>query len=165
MARTVRAPRTKVKRPNVPQPNANVQQLLDMRAANGGQMGNADALNRYQAPTLGPVPMRSGGYSLGTLSGLSSGGGSGWQSSLSPAERDLWMRESSLNPLADNPTSTAFGIWQGLQSTRNAYGRKVGVDPNTTDPLQQLLMGRAYIRDRYGTAENALRFWQQHHWY
>lgn len=164
MARTVRAPNTKVKRPNIPQPNANVQQLLEMRAANSGVMQSANATNPYQAPTLGPVPMQGGGgYSPSSLSAAASG--SGWQASLSPAERDLWTRESSLNPLADNPTSTAFGIWQGLQSTRNAYGQKVGVDPNTRDPLQQLLMGRAYIRDRYGTAENALRFWLGHHWY
>lgn len=88
-----------------------------------------------------------------------------WQTSLSPAELELFKRESSLNPLADNPTSTAFGIWQGLQSTRDAYGRKVGVNPNTTNPWEQLLMARAYIKDRYGSAENAWRFWQANRWY
>lgn len=92
-------------------------------------------------------------------------GGSGWRASLSPAEAWIIQRESSFNPLAKNPTSSAFGIWQGLDSTRRAYAAKVGVDPNTTDPGQQLLMFRRYIADRYGTAENAQAFWQRNHWY
>jgi hypothetical protein len=94
-----------------------------------------------------------GGITVGSVSGLS------------PAEAYIIQHESGGRPTAKNPTSTAFGIWQGLQGTRNDYARRLGVSPNTTDVNQQLAMFRAYIRDRYGTAENAQRFWQSHHWY
>lgn len=115
----------------------------------------------FHLPQLGAVPMQGGSSSFASAGG----GGTGWQSSLTPAERELWQHESSLNPLADNPSSTAFGIWQGLASTRAQYAKRFGYDPNTTDPMQQLQMGRAYVADRYGNADNAWRFWQQHHWY
>lgn len=101
----------------------------------------------------GAVPQANGKYKVGSVSGLSQ------------AEAYIIQHESGGNPTADNPTSTAFGIWQGLDSTRRAYAARFGFDPNTTDVNQQLTMFRAYIRDRYGTAENAMRFWQAHHWY
>ncbi len=78
---------------------------------------------------------------------------------LSSSEADLFNKESGINPLAQNPTTTAFGLWQGLIATRRDQGRKVGVDPNTRDPQQQLLMARNYIRENYRTADNALAFW------
>lgn len=96
------------------------------------------------------------------------GGGSAYDpgfAGLSPAEAWIIQHESGGRTTAKNPKSTAFGIWQGLQSTRNAYGRKLGIDPNTTDYNQQLAMFRAYVKDRYGTPERAMSFWQQHHWY
>lgn len=108
--------------------------------------------------------MQGGGFQYGSVGGSPTGGG-GWQASLSPAERELWMHESSLNPNAQNPKSSAFGIWQGLASTRAQYAKRFGYDPNTRDPMQQLQMGRAYVADRYGNANNAWNFWQQHHWY
>jgi hypothetical protein len=88
-----------------------------------------------------------------------------WQSTLSPAERWILTKESSLRPTADNPTSTAFGLGQLLYANRVYYGRKLGISPNTRDPFQQLRMFRAYVRDRYGTAEKALAFWQRNGWY
>jgi len=93
------------------------------------------------------------------------GGGDLRSGGLSAAERFIIGKESSGRTTADNPTSTAFGLGQLLISNRQAYGRKLGFNPNTTDYGQQLAMMRAYIADRYGTAEAAMRFWQQHHWY
>lgn len=72
------------------------------------------------------------------------------------------MKESGLNPTAKNPTSSAFGIWQGLESTRKAY---LGPNYQTTDPVMQLDAFRRYVKDRYGTPENAQAFWQRNHWY
>lgn len=77
---------------------------------------------------------------------------------LSAAEAAIIQKESSFKPTAKNKHSTAFGLWQGLESTRQKYGRKVGVDPNTTNPYEQILMFRQYVKDRYGTPEKALSF-------
>jgi hypothetical protein len=85
---------------------------------------------------------------------------------LSPAEQWIIGKESGGQGVtADNPTSSAFGLGQLLLSNRQHYGRQLGFNPNTTDYGQQLAMMRAYIKDRYGTAEQAMAFWQRHGWY
>ena len=88
-----------------------------------------------------------------------------WKATLTPAEAWIIQRESNFDPRAVNPTSGAFGIWQGLGSTLDTYAARFGFDRHTTDPWEQLTMFRAYIQDRYGTAEKAMAFWQKHHWY
>lgn len=87
------------------------------------------------------------------------------QGGLSSAEQWIIGKESSNNVYADNPTSTAFGLGQLLIGNRQRYGRELGFDPNTTDYGQQLAMMRAYIQDRYGSAQAAMAFWQSHGWY
>lgn len=64
----------------------------------------------------------------------------------------LWGKESAWNHLADNPTSTAFGIAQMLNET-------------SKDPATQIRNGLKYISFRYTTACNAWRFWQKENWY
>lgn len=96
----------------------------------------------------------------GTAAPAVSGGD--WQASLTPAERWILERESSLNPTAQNPTSTAFGIWQGLESTRKQY---LGENWQTTDPVLQLDAFRRYVKDRYGTAEAAQAHHEAEGWY
>lgn len=88
-----------------------------------------------------------------------------WKATLTPAEAWIIQHESNFDPHAVNPTSGAFGIWQGLGSTLTSYAKRFGFDPHTTDPNEQLTMFRAYIKDRYGTAENAMAFWQKNRWY
>jgi septal ring factor EnvC (AmiA/AmiB activator) len=83
-------------------------------------------------------------------------------SGTSAAERWIIMRESSGYPTADNPTSTAFGLGQLLLGNRILY---LGEDYATTDCGRQLWAFRAYVRDRYGTAERAKAFWQANGWY
>jgi cell wall-associated NlpC family hydrolase len=110
------------------------------------------------AATLTPAPAAfrpSGG------AGITVGQAAG----LSPAEAWIIDHESDGLTHADNPHSTAFGFGQLLEANRKAYGARFGFDPDTTDPGQQLTMFRAYVRDRYGTAENAQRFWQKNGWY
>jgi septal ring factor EnvC (AmiA/AmiB activator) len=80
----------------------------------------------------------------------------------SAAERWIIMHESGGDPTADNPTSTAFGLGQLLLGNRVLY---LGADYATTDCGKQLVAFRAYVRDRYHTAEAAQAFWQAHGWY
>ncbi len=77
-----------------------------------------------------------------------------------PALVELWQRESGWNPLAQNPTSTAFGIAQFLNGTWQGTGV-----PKTTNPQQQIMAGLTYIKGRYGNPSNALAFHNAHNWY
>ena len=92
-------------------------------------------------------------------------GGSGRRCDLSgtsAAERWIIMHESSGDPTADNPTSTAFGLGQLLLGNRILY---LGRQYATTDCGRQLWAFRAYVRDRYTTAARARAFWQANGWY
>jgi soluble lytic murein transglycosylase-like protein len=69
-------------------------------------------------------------------------------------------KESGFNPLAQNPRSSAFGIFQFLDATRRTYGI-----PKTSDPYIQSVAGFKYLRDRYGSPAAALAFHNAHNWY
>lgn len=98
--------------------------------------------------------------------GSGGGGGGGGQppggAGLSPAEQFIIMKESGGRTTAKNPKSTAFGLGQLLLANRKKY---LGADYNTTDYNKQLQAFRAYVRDRYGTAERAVDFWKRNRWY
>lgn len=81
---------------------------------------------------------------------------------LSAAEQWLINKESGGRTTAKNPTSTAFGLGQLLLANRKKY---LGADYATTDYNKQLGAFRAYVRDRYKTAEAAKSFWEQRRWY
>jgi hypothetical protein len=72
----------------------------------------------------------------------------------------LLMHESGYRNTAQNPHSTAYGMFQFLDSTWRGYGI-----PKTSDPRQQSIAGGRYIKARYGDPFGAMRFWQGHHWY
>jgi hypothetical protein len=80
-----------------------------------------------------------------------------------PLLSEIVRRESSYNPYAKNPNSSAYGYAQFLTSTRNNYEKKTGLDYN--DPVNQLIMMYQYVKDRYGTPQNALAFWNKNNWY
>jgi hypothetical protein len=65
----------------------------------------------------------------------------------------LCWRESRYNPLLQNPRSTAFGLWQFLDSTWRPYGIE-----KTSDPLLQTIAAVRYIKARYKTPKRALEF-------
>lgn len=73
------------------------------------------------------------------------------------------QHESSFNPNAKNPHSTAYGYGQFLNATRKEYEKKTGL--NYSNPVDQLLMTEQYMKDRYGSAANAVKFWQKNGWY
>lgn len=76
------------------------------------------------------------------------------------ALEELVQRESSWNPNAQNPTSTAFGLFQFLNSTWAGVGAQ-----KTSDPAAQARAGLQYIRNRYGSPQAALSFHDRNNWY
>jgi cell wall-associated NlpC family hydrolase len=73
----------------------------------------------------------------------------GWGASQMSPLVSLWDRESGWNPIAQNPTSTAYGIAQFLDTTWAGFG------PKTSDPYLQMLYGEEYIKQRYGSPAGA----------
>lgn len=76
----------------------------------------------------------------------------------------LLGKESGVQPNRVNTSSHACGLFQRLPcpwklSTVNGMW-VVGSSIET-----QMSNGLAYIKNRYGAATNALRFWYEHHWY
>ncbi|WP_397334204.1 lytic transglycosylase domain-containing protein [Paenibacillus macerans] len=71
-------------------------------------------------------------------------------------------RESSFNPSAKNPKSSAAGLFQFLDATRKDYG---GDKVDWNDPYQQAVAGLKRIKDRYGDPIDALEFWDDNKWY
>lgn len=71
---------------------------------------------------------------------------------------ELVARESSFNSNAANPKSSAKGLFQFLDGTRKNYG---GSKVDWSDPYQQAVAGLKYIKDRYGTPEDALAYWDK----
>ena len=72
----------------------------------------------------------------------------------------LWRRESGWNNLAQNPTSTAFGIPQFLNSTWATVGY-----PKSSDSAVQIAAGLRYIDQRYGSPANAWAHETRFGWY
>jgi hypothetical protein len=74
----------------------------------------------------------------------------------------LVSHESGWNPTAQNPSSTAYGLFQFLDSTWKGTGFSKSSDPNV-----QIEAGLKYIESRYGNPQKAWDFWQRQspHWY
>lgn len=85
----------------------------------------------------------------------------GWGGGLQWEALDwLIQHESSWNPNAQNPKSTAYGLFQFLNSTWASTGIA-----KTSDPRMQAIAGLKYISSRYGSPLGAKAFWQAHRWY
>jgi hypothetical protein len=112
---------------------------------------------------LGPAGRRS---DLSPVHGAQTKGGGrtvGQAKGLSDAEAYLITKESHGDPHAKN--GQHFGVGQLNNNARKTYGDKVGCDPNTTNPDQQVQMFRAYVADRYGSAEKAMQHHKKNNWY
>ena len=77
-----------------------------------------------------------------------------------PQLYQLIMKESGFRNTAQNPTSSAYGMFQFLDSTWGGYGGK-----KTSDPWKQAVYGMRYIKERYGSPAGALKFHHDHNWY
>jgi len=78
------------------------------------------------------------------------------------ALQNLLNGESGFRHTAQNPSSTAYGMFQFLDSTWATVGGS-----KTSDPALQSQYGLQYIKQRYGTPSAAWAFWQSQspHWY
>ena len=81
--------------------------------------------------------------------------GGQWTGGLLP----LWTQESGFNAKAQNPTSTAYGIAQFLDSTWGPFGSK------TSDPGLQIKYGLEYIKGKYGSPVAAEAHERAYNWY
>jgi hypothetical protein len=81
--------------------------------------------------------------------------GGQWAGGLLP----LWTQESGFNAKAQNPTSTAYGIAQFLDSTWGPFG------PKTSDPGLQIKYGLEYIKGKYGSPAAAEAHEKAYNWY
>lgn len=85
----------------------------------------------------------------------------GWSNDDYIAWLMIVKRESSFNPYAINKKSKATGLCQALPGKKMAsHGKDWRTNYKT-----QLRWCRDYIKNRYGTPQQAWSFWQSHHWY
>jgi hypothetical protein len=68
--------------------------------------------------------------------------------------------ESSWSNTAQNPSSSAYGLFQFLNGTWASVGGK-----KTSDPTTQAQLGMKYIKSRYGDPIKARAYWEAHHSY
>jgi acid phosphatase family membrane protein YuiD len=120
----------------------------------GTAVGFGDPLGGKPAPT-------STGGNVGIVRTLAAhrGWGSGAQWN---ALYNLIMGESGFRNTAQNPTSTAYGMFQFLNSTWGSVGAS-----KTSDPWGQTVAGLKYIAGSYGSPLNAYAKWSSRspHWY
>jgi hypothetical protein len=85
----------------------------------------------------------------------------GWPVTQMPYLIDNWNLESGWNPLADNPSSGAYGIPQALPAS------KMGAlaNPPISSYVAQIDWGLNYIKGRYGTPEASDAHEHEFHWY
>jgi len=87
--------------------------------------------------------------------------GRGWDTGSEwDALQKLVQKESSFDPTAQNPTSTAYGLFQFLNGTWAGVGGR-----KTSDPALQSKYGLDYIAGRYGDPLAALAFHNKHNYY
>jgi hypothetical protein len=114
----------------------------------------AEAAEAESAPAAAPAAAPSGSYQDYALGQL--GGDANEFSCL----ESLWGKESGWNPNAQNPTSTAYGIPQFLDSTWAGTGIA-----KTSDGYRQIDAGLIYINNRYGSPCGAWAHSQSTGWY
>lgn len=108
---------------------------------------------------IGSVPLATGMAKLvqGIAASFGWGSGNQWN-----ALYKLIMGESGFRPNAQNPTSSAYGLFQFLDSTWGTVGGH-----KTADPTLQTIYGLKYIQSVYGSPANAYAQWSARspHWY
>lgn len=114
------------------------------------RVGTTSLVDGGYAPAP-PAPARSG--SVQTIA-QQMAAERGWTGSEWDALYDLVNKESSWNPNAANPSSSARGLFQFIDSTAQNYGLS-----RNASPEEQIRAGLQYIADRYQTPSGALNHW------
>jgi hypothetical protein len=109
-----------------------------------------------QAAPAGPAAQAAPGGSYQDYAMSKLGGDAGQFACL----ENLWGKESGWNPNAQNPSSSAYGIPQFLDSTWAGTGI-----PKTSDGYRQIDAGLIYIDSRYGSPCGAWGHSQAQGWY
>ena len=81
-----------------------------------------------------------------------------WKSGLS----FIMARESGGRVDARNPVHSARGLYQLTRANWHLNPHGAASFGNAVEEAQG---GIRYIKARYGSADRAVHFWQQHHWY
>lgn len=91
------------------------------------------------------------------------GGGGG---AVGGGDARAWIiaHESGGNPRAQNPTSSASGLYQFIDGTWRALGGSTAHAKDASVAEQNAIADR-YVASRYGSWEGAKAFWQAHGWY
>jgi hypothetical protein len=140
------------------------QAELDARAAAEAAQRAAEAAAARQAAEAAAATARPGQGTSAPAApagsyqdyAMSKVGGAGEFSCL----EHLWGKESGWNPNAQNPSSTAYGIPQFLDSTWASTGIA-----KTSDGYRQIDAGLVYIDERYGSPCGAWAHSQSNGWY
>lgn len=74
----------------------------------------------------------------------------------------IMARESGGRVDARNPTHSARGLFQLTAANYHLNPHGAASFGHAVEEAQG---GIRYIRERYGTADKAVQFWQSHHWY
>lgn len=150
----------------------------DMEGATKGRAAyqhiqQLNAINSQKVQAPGVATLQGGGAGLGSAKGSIPSNPKanftfaqqiapqfGWSADDLAAWYTLGMKESGWNNNAQNPTSTAYGIGQFLDSTWKGVGGS-----KTNDPRLQVQYMAQYIKNRYGSPSKALAFHLAHNWY
>jgi hypothetical protein len=135
------------------------RKAAEEEAAREAAAAEAAEAEAAQAEAAEPAPAAaaaapSGSYQEYALSQL------GGDSSEFSCLESLWGRESGWNPSAQNPSSSAYGIAQFLDSTWAGTGIA-----KTSDGYRQIDAGLIYINSRYGSPCGAWGHSQSTGWY
>jgi hypothetical protein len=103
----------------------------------------------------------TGSVTAANLQTIAKGLGYNWDASQIQAWLTIIAQESGGNPTAQNPTSTAYGIGQFLDSTWGSYGTSA----KTSNPHLQLVDMAKYIHGKYGTPAAAEAYHLAHNSY
>jgi hypothetical protein len=120
-----------------------------------------------QVPLVAPDPARSGMAASGVPAQSDAalrqamaleGVPQSWQDGL----RFIMARESGGVVNIQNPVHSARGLFQ---LTAANYHLNPNGAQSFGNAVEEAQGGIRYIQQRYGTADNAVTFWQAHHWY
>jgi hypothetical protein len=149
---------------NAAAPGSFQQALLQAFRGKTAGFGSPGAVHRAVARIPAGAPAKPAATPLGaSVSALSQAmAREGVPASWQPGLTFIMAQESGCKVDAHSPVHSARGLYQ-LTAANYHYNPRGAASFGTA--VEEAQGGIRYIRARYGTADNALAFWQQHHWY